>query len=100
MTAPEFLAHHEAHVVAVELVFRPGVAQGDEQMDGGSLHVSRGSFHCPGNSSSALAPPMTSGSAASAASATAAGTCSTRGGTSVTTKVWGSSRIFVPAGAA
>ncbi len=45
---PQLLAHHEAHVVAMELVFRPGIAQRDEQVDGGSFHLCRGSFHCPG----------------------------------------------------
>ena len=34
VTAAQFLAHHEADVVAMELVFRPGIAQGDEQVDG------------------------------------------------------------------
>ena len=48
VTAAQFLAHHEADVMAVELVFRPGIAESDDQVESGSFHLFRGSFHCPG----------------------------------------------------
>lgn len=38
MATPQFLPHHETHVVAVELVLGPWVAQGDDQIRWGSLH--------------------------------------------------------------
>jgi hypothetical protein len=42
MATAKLLAHHEAHVVALVLVFGPWIAQGDDQVEGVCSHPSRG----------------------------------------------------------